>query len=133
MIRNITNISNKDLSIRLNHLKASIRRQVKRKEQLLEQAKKENIDVAEEINSIEYSLVRVEMELCWAEREEEHRQISKEIDDAYQENLIKEREELNRLIKEDEKRLPDFNWSDFNNEVPKELRSKLKDFDKFYN
>jgi len=81
------------------------------------------------LESIEYTLVRVEQELCWAERELEYREVSKEIDKTYQTQQRAQKEELQRLIQADDDALPNIHWRDFENDIPKEFAYTLKDYD----
>lgn len=120
-------INDRELNDRTTALRFTIRRQKGKRDKIYKALKEsrnheEQEDFRQKIDSLKQTIVMTEMELCYAERELEHRNTSKELQKVYQEKIKQERKEFMDQVKKEEENLPDQNHPMFRNEVPDFLR-----------
>lgn len=120
-------INDRELGDRTTALRFTIRRQKGKRDKLhksLKESRKgeESAEIRQKIDSMNQTIIMTEMELCYAERELEHRTKSKELHEVYQSKMQAERKALLEQIKLEEEGLPDQNHPMFRNEVPRSFR-----------
>lgn len=121
--RNYHYINDRELQDRITALKFTVRRQKSKREKLIKSVKEcksdaERLDVRQKIDSIEQTIIMTEMEFCYADRELEHRTLSKELYRQQQEKIRSQQKAMKAEIEKEEEGLPDQNHPMFQNEVP---------------